>query len=223
MTVTTAALGTDCRAIFNTVIDRLLNGDMKDKRNAGGWTYVEQLAHDMFADPKMAAKLTATAGLPGVKASLKRAAALNAPKLALLATAEQCKTRGATFRLDLPHRLLRLHHSTDEDPRYGEHVYLPLNRSGVPLGEEAGWRGCYDRCDASAWHFRRDPNEIGVLIDDDSEIEGGWPPGGRNYLYITDDLHGMADSVFLSVYRDRLRRVLAEAVPGVGGLSTELW
>jgi hypothetical protein len=175
------------RAIFGDVIARLLDGDMKDKKNPNGWNYVEELARQMLLDPKKAAELIAKASardcLPGIKASVERAAALNAPKLALLATAERCKTRGSiyesaaalNFRRDLPHRLYRLHHSTDEDPRYDEHVYMPLNRDGAPLGEEA-------------WHFRRDPNEVGVLIDDDLHAVCGWPPGGKRYLYVTEDL-----------------------------------
>jgi hypothetical protein len=170
---------------------------------------------------------------------VERAAALNAPKLALLAAADACKTWGGSLRpdkgepvffRDLPHRLYRPYW-TEEDPgnpRHDEHVYMALNRRGVPLGEGAGWRGDYNP--ARAWHFRRDPAGIGVLIKDD-RCAAEWPYR-EDCLYITDDLHGVADSVFLPVYRERLRRVLAEAVPfgssacpraevGVGGSSLE--
>jgi hypothetical protein len=34
--------------------------------------------------------------------------------------------------------------------------------------------------------------------------------GGENYLYVTEDLYGIADSAFLAVYSERLRRVLAD-------------
>jgi hypothetical protein len=78
------------RAIYEEVIERLLNGDMKDTKNSRGWTYVEELARQMLLDPEKAAELTAKASargcLPGIKASVERAVALNGPKLALLAT-----------------------------------------------------------------------------------------------------------------------------------------
>jgi len=45
---------------------------------------------------------------------------------------------------------------------------------------------------------------------------------GENYLCVTEDLYGIADSAFLAVYSERLRRVLAEAVRGVGGLPALL-
>jgi hypothetical protein len=47
----------DMRAIYEQVIERLLNGDLKDERNSRGWTYIEQLARDMFLHPKKAAEL----------------------------------------------------------------------------------------------------------------------------------------------------------------------
>jgi hypothetical protein len=86
-----AAPRLDVRAIYETVIDRLLNGDMKDKRNSEGWTYIEQLAKQLLEDPAAAAELTASARLPAIKASIERAAALNAPKLALLEFARHRK------------------------------------------------------------------------------------------------------------------------------------
>jgi hypothetical protein len=55
-------------------IERLLNSDLKDEKNANGWTYIEQLAKDLFERPEEAAKLTATSRLP--QASRRR---LNAP------------------------------------------------------------------------------------------------------------------------------------------------
>jgi integrase len=61
-----------------------------------------------------------------------------------------------------------------------------------------------------------DPAEIGFLIKDD-RCDAEWP-FKKNCLYVTKDLYGVADRVFLPVYRERLRRLLAEAVPGAGGL-----
>jgi hypothetical protein len=222
------------RAIFEQVFERLLNGDMKERKNSRGWNYVEELARQML-DPKKAAQLIAKASargcLPGIQASVERAVALNAPKLALLATAERCKTWGGSLRpakgepvffRDLPHRLHRPYWTEENpgNPRHDEHVYMPLNRNGAPLGEEAGWcGGDYNYNPAHAWHFRRDPAEIGVLIKDD-RCAAEWPYR-RNCLYVTDDLYGVADNAFLGVYRERLRRVLAEAVPGMGGLRLE--
>jgi hypothetical protein len=222
------------RAMYGEVITRLLDGDMKDKANENGWTFVEELARQMLLDPKAAAELTAKASargcLPAVKAAVERAAALNAPKLALLAIAERCKTWGGSLRSDkgepvffrdLPHRLYRPYWTEENpgNPRRDEHVYMPLNRHGAPFGEEGGRRGDHDYNPAQAWHFRRDPAELGILIKDDRSA-AEWPYK-RNCLYTTKDLCGVADSAFLPVYRERLRRVLAEAVPGVGGLSLE--
>jgi hypothetical protein len=155
----------DARAIYGEVIERLLNGDMKDKKNERGWTYLEELARQMLLHPKSAARLMAKASARGclqaVKASVERAMALNAPKLALLATAERCKTwwdplrpaKGEpVFSRDLPHRLYRPYW-TEEDPRNprrDEHVYMPLNRHGAPFGEEGGRRGDFSYNPAQA-------------------------------------------------------------------------
>jgi hypothetical protein len=222
----------DGRAIFGEVIERLLNGDMRDRKNSRDWTYVEELARQMLLNPEKAAELTAKASapgcLPGIKASVERAAALNAQKLAILATAERCKTWGGSLRpakgepvffRDLPHRLYRPYWTEENpgNPRRDEHVYMPLNRDGAPFGEEGGRRGDFAYHPAQAWHFRRDPDEIGILIKDDRSA-AEWPYK-RNSLYAIKDLKGIADGAFLAVYRKRLRRLLAEAVPGVGGLS----
>jgi hypothetical protein len=214
--------------IYEDAIERLLDGDMKDTKNSHGWTYIEQLAKDLFERPEEAAKLTAMARLPGVKASIERAAALNAPKLAILATAERCKTWGGSLRpakgepvffRDLPHRLYRPYWSEENpgNPRHDERVFMPLNRDGAPFGEEGGRRGDFGYNPAQAWHFRRDPAELGILFKNDL-CSAEWPYK-RNSLYVIKDLKGVADSAFLAVYRKRLRRLLAEAVPGVGGLS----
>jgi hypothetical protein len=55
------------------------------------------------------------------------------------------------------------------------------------------------------------------------EIEGAWLDL-PNVLYLysgADKVEYKSERAFLGRYRDRLRRVLAEAVPGVGGLSVE--
>jgi hypothetical protein len=78
---------------------------------------------------------------------------------------------------------------------------------------------CYDHCETQAWHFRRDPKETGGLFNEGPESWDGCSRSSRRLLYITDDMYGIADSAFLAVYRLRLRRVLAEAVPGVGAFS----
>jgi hypothetical protein len=120
------------------------------------------------------------------------------------------------FFRDLPHRLYRPYWTEENprNPRRDEHVYLPLSHEGVPLGGERG-----DENPARAWHFRRDPAEVGVLIKDD-RCGAEWPYK-RNCLYVTKDLYGVADNVFLSIYQKRLRRLLAEVVPGIGGLSLD--
>jgi hypothetical protein len=231
----------DVRAIYEQVIERLLNGDMKGRKNSRGWTYVEQLAHDMFLHPKMAAKLTAMARLPAVKASVERALALNAPKQAIMDRAERIKKRGEydrrgyyeargcrergdlyedgarsryrkpeepMFYLDLPFRLQPL------DKRHGPHVFLPLHRKYKLLGTDRNdhVRDYDDHADL-AWHFRRDPREIA----------GAWSPKQDYYVYTMSDYGNSLknEKPFLNEYRRRLRVLLAEAVPGVGGLSLE--
>jgi hypothetical protein len=217
-----AAPRLDVRAIFGGVIARLLDGDMKDKTNDAGRTYVEQLAYQMFPDPAAAAKLTASARLPAVKASIERAAALNAPKQAIMDLAAQCKKRGGlarrdyksgqvAFHFDLPYVLMPL------DKKYGLHVYMPCNRDYAPLGQLGKMTGGmfwhYDDYPERAWHFRRDPREI----------EGAWlDPPNKLYLYGgADKVEYKSARAFMARYRERLRCVLAEAVPGVGGLSLE--
>jgi hypothetical protein len=233
------------RAIYEQVIERLLNGDMKDRKNCRGWNYVEELARQMILDPKKAAELIAKASargcLPGIKASVERAVALNAPKLALLATADQIKKRGhydrrgyyeargcrdrgdlyedgarsryrkpeePMFYLDLPFRLQPL------DKRHGPHVFLPLHRKYKLLGTDRDdhVRDYDDHADV-AWHFRRDPREI----------EGAWSPKQDYFVYTMSDYGNSLknEKPFLNEYRRRLRVLLAEAVPGVGGLRIE--
>jgi hypothetical protein len=212
------------RIIFGEVIDRLLDGNMKARRNDNGWNYVEELARQMLLNPKKSGELLSKAStpgcLPGIKASVERAAALNAPKQAIMDLAARCKERGGfarrdykpgqvAFHFDLPYVLMPF------DTKYGPHTYMPCNRDYALLGELGKmtggpfWR--YEDHPERAWHFRRDPREI----------EGAWldPP---NVLY----LYGAADTVvyksaraFMERCRDRLRRALAEAVPGVGGLA----
>jgi hypothetical protein len=202
--------------IFGEMIIRLLNSDFKDE-------IIEELARDMLLDPIPTAELTTCAHAAGgpIKAAVDRAIALNRPKQALLDLAERCKKRGGYYRsdykpgqvafhFDLPYVLKPL------DENYGPHVYMPCNRDYAPLGELGKVTGGkfwkYDNYPERAWHFRRDPREI----------DGAWldPP---NVLY----LYGGADKEYpsaraeLETYRKRLRRVLAEAIPGVGGLSLE--
>jgi hypothetical protein len=211
------ALGT-----IETTLDRLVSGDMKDEPGPDGLTYVQKLAFELFASGENTADLIAKARSPAVKAAFDGAAALNASKHALLDLAERCQKRGGycrsdykpgqvAFHFDLPYVLMPL------DKKYGPHVYMPCNRDYAPLRELGKITGGsfwdYDDYPERAWHFRRDPREI----------EGAWldPP---NVLY----LYGGADKIeyksaraFMARYRDRLRRVLAEAVPGMGGLSLE--
>jgi hypothetical protein len=214
-----AAPTPDVRAIYEEAIERLLNGDMKDRKNSRGWNYVEELARQMLLDPKKAVELVTKASargcLPAIKASVERAAALNAPKLALLATAERCKKRGGytredgspAFYLDLPYKL----HQLDPE-RHGPHVYLPTNRHHRPLGQEQHEGGSHKDHAGQAWHFRGDPHEI----------EGAWSKHCGDYLYVSEDRDKCkTERAFLELYGGRLRRILAEAVPSVGGLRVE--
>ena len=69
------------------------------------------------------------------------------------------------------------------------------------------------RCVDRACHFRRDPHER-----DPHEIEGAWAQVDGLYTAKDSDKF-RSERAFLAAYVERLHRVLAEAVPGVGGLS----
>jgi hypothetical protein len=188
------------RAIYGEVITRLLDGELKDEKNASGWTYAEQLARDMFLHPKSAAELTAKASakgcLPAVKAAVERAAALNAPKLALLDHVKRIER----FWTDAPYCIHRLEGGS----------WLPLNRSYKPLGGDPGRYYDYEACAGQAWSFRADPHGI----------EDVWQPDmSEEWLYITYDLSRVRGEH--AAYLRRLRRILADAVPGVGGLRVQ--
>jgi hypothetical protein len=201
---------------------------MADRKNDNGWNYVEELARQMFLDPKTAAELVAKASapgcLPGIKASVERAAALNAPKLALLATAERCKElgsfqrggRGPLFYLDLPYTiepLFERYGPLAPSSQDGAQVYLPVHRNYKPLGTDyAGPVRGYDVADL-AWHSGVTPARSRAL---------GRRSNDCCYFYTSVDYDNYrTEKEFLAAYRDRLRRVLAEAVPGMGGLSLE--
>jgi hypothetical protein len=139
------------RAIFGDVISRLLDGDMKDTKNSNGRTYIEQLARDMFRDPKKAAELTATARSSAVIASIERPNALNARKQAIVDRAENI-THGERFWTDLPYCLHRLEDGS----------WLPLNRSYKPLGGDPCGYYDYEACTGQAWRFRADPHWFGL-------------------------------------------------------------
>jgi hypothetical protein len=184
----------EARAIFGGVINRLLDGDFKDGRNErdgaldcllngdmkdqfgpDGLTFIQEIAKLFFEDPAGAAKFVASnfGENPSVKAMVERAAALNAPKRAVMDLAARCKERGGfarrdykpgqvAFHFDLPYVLMPL------DKKYGPHTYMPCNRDYAPLGELGKMTGgpfwCYEDYPERAWHFRRDPREI----------EGAW-------------------------------------------------
>jgi hypothetical protein len=227
-----------CRAILNGALERLVTGDMKGEIGTGGLTFVQKLAKQMFLDPAAAAKLSAPRN-PAVKAAIERASALNAPKQAIMDRLARCKDRGsvyddvpkdeANFFRDMPRRLYSLRSWTKEDPSWErmEHAYLPLNENGIPLGEEAGWRGCRASLGHRAWFFRCDPREFGMLIDEDPHQPDAhhWNCGEPlRCIYTVRDVPNVnstkRDPEFLAVYAGRLRRLLAEATPG-GGLSPE--
>jgi hypothetical protein len=194
------------RAIFGEVITRLLDGDMKDRRNDHGRTYIEQLARDIFLDPKKA-ELTARARLPEIKRSLDEATVLNRPKDAIMCQLSRCTTLDATFFTNFPARLRPL--GPWRPAGGGLYLpYLPLNRWGHPLGKGPDWRGDLEEyLDSNeaifeAWHFAPDD---------------GTP---REPLYDAPirSSDRRKEAAFLATYASRLRRVLAEAKPSDGGL-----
>jgi hypothetical protein len=215
----------DLRPSFGRAIVQLLDGHMKDERDANGWTFVEQLACDMFLSPQKAAKACAIAeararGLPQLKAAIDRAKTLNAPKDAIMARLALCKDRGPYqrdphlrsphFHLDFPKKL----HDLDPE-RYGPWCYLPTNYHHSVLGSDGdcGSWSFSSQADHSwdMWCFRRDPHQI----------EGAWSPrkGFGDYLYTPhDEDECKTERKWLDRYRARLRLLLAEAVPGAGAL-----
>jgi hypothetical protein len=120
-----------------------------------------------------------------------------------------CEPGKPAFYLDLPFCFQPL------DKRHGHHVLLPLHRKYKLLGTNYDDHvPSYDDHADRAWHFRRDPREI----------EGAWSPkeGHDCFVYTSWDYDNYrTEKAFFNEYRRRLRVLLAEAVPGVGGLSLE--
>src|SRR5262245_55244810 len=141
-TDTTPTLKQRCQALRDDALNRVLNGDMKDKRGPDGLTFVQQIAKRLFDDSATASGFIAKSfgGVenPLVKAMVERAAALNAPKLALTELARHRKPRkegldrtrrpGPSFWIDLPF-CFRQPDLTRSD------MWLPCNRHYLPLGE----------------------------------------------------------------------------------------
>jgi hypothetical protein len=206
----------DLRPVFGDAIAKLLDGDMKAERNDAGWTFVEQLARDMFLSAEKAAKVTAIAdararGLPQLKAAVDRARELNAPKQALLDFAERTDPFDPQFLIDLPFCFSRLDTTCGD----GTQLWLPTNRKYKPLGKPL--RGTfydYEEFADQAWHFRRNPREIAGAWARQQDFV--WIEAEREYSR-------KARRAFHQLYLDRLRRILAEAIPRCGGLARIDW
>jgi hypothetical protein len=126
------------------------------------------------------------------------------PKRKLLdALAEEANgiTPGAgwrNFRRDYPYTLEKL------DPKlFGPWVYIPLNRELNYLRSDHPPASSHE---AFAWYFRRNP----------FGIEGAWS-ATPDCLYDDADLRRPRIE-FRPLYRERLRLLLAEAIPGMGAL-----
>jgi hypothetical protein len=211
----------DLRPIFGAALDRLLTGDLAGYRGPDGTgdRFVDKLAHGMLLDPVAAAKATTAAdararGLPQLKAAVERATTLNRPKQALLDRLAQCRTlfQDETFFRHFPRRLHPLFPwQPSREPRHPlEGVYLPLNRWGSPLGEGPEWDGDFGDYVTQAWHFR---------WDDDTPDEALYTLGCGGGLSLMDHYTDDYAPAFLATYGKRLRRVIAEAKPGLGGLA----
>jgi hypothetical protein len=107
--------------------------------------------------------------------------------------------------------------------QFGPRAYVPRNRDRELL---RGWQvGGPDATatELHAWYFSSDPFK---LKDVWADLDGVWSEHGAGYLYGPDDLrlqgrygrNGVA--MFLECYRERLRRLLAEAIPGMGALGS---
>jgi hypothetical protein len=89
--------------------------------------------------------------------------------------------------------------------QFGPRAYVPMNRDRNLLGED-GEHPCSCGTEWDAWSFRSGP----------FEIKSAWSPT-PGCMYDDDDLR-RARMEFRPLYRDRLRLLLAEAVPGAGAL-----
>jgi hypothetical protein len=207
-------------AIYGETISRLVDGDFKTKSNSHGRTSTEQLARDIFLNPRAADKLIATARMPQIKTALERARELNRPKDAIMVQLAKCKTLFAddAFFRNFP---ARLHPLFDWQPSREpihpcEGMYLPLNRWGHPLGEGPDWDGDLkeyrDTDDAivNAWHFRS---------DDDTPDEAIYDIGYGRALALMDHYVDDHAPAFLAAYARRLRRLLAEVHPTAGAMA----
>jgi hypothetical protein len=211
--VTGRTLNQRCRAILNGALERLVTGDMKDEIGPDGLTFLQKLAKQLFGDPAAAAKLSAPRN-PAVKVAVDRAEALNAPKRAIMDRLARCVTlfQDDTFFRDFPSRLHPLFPwQPSREPRHPlEGVYLPLNRWGSPLGEGPDWDGDFADYVTQAWHFR---------WDDDTPDKALYTLGCGGALSLMDHYTDDYAPAFLATYDKGLRRMLAEAQAGVGGLA----
>jgi hypothetical protein len=211
--------------ILTEAITRLTDGDLADYRGSHGRNFIEKLAFQIFARGENTADLIAKARSPAIKTAFERAAALNAPKQAILDRLAQCKSLFAddeTFFRHFPSRLVPLFPwQPRREPIHPlEGVYLPLNRWRAPLGEGPEWDGGFGDYVDRAWNFNLFPD--GDFDDDLSELidEGVYSIGGcgDRRLGLMDHFTDDDAPAFLATYTVRLRRVLAEAKPGVGAL-----
>jgi hypothetical protein len=162
---------------------------------------IEELAKKLFLDrslrlsPGDSRKL---ARVPAVKSAVVRAAKLSVRKHAIMDRLAKCVSTLSylegqlpwDFYTDFPWRLRQL------DPEmYGPWTFQPLNCCGGAMGGEG-----------DAWYFRRDPHEI----------EDAFAPDGS--IVENRRAEDRSARVFLARYGRRLRRILAEAIPGRGGL-----
>jgi hypothetical protein len=200
------------RATFAEVITRLLDGNFKDE-------LIEELARDMLLDPTTAAELTtraAASAQSAIKAAVDRARELNAPKQALLDFAERTDPFDPQFLIDLPFCFSRLDTTCGAvGAADGTQLWLPTNRKYKPLGKPLrGDYYDYEEFADQAWHFRCNPREIAGAWARQQDFV--WIEAEREYSR-------KARRAFHQLYLDRLRRILAEAIPRCGGLARIDW
>jgi hypothetical protein len=195
----------DVNDIFAGLLRRSTFGDLEHTPCENGLTFLQSTANEIFRDPAYPRRTMAEFDYAEpVQIALRSADRLNKHKRKLLDPLDE-EANGIVpgagwrnFRRDYPYTFERL------DPvRFGPYVFIPLNRDLNYLRSDHPPACSHE---ALAWYFRTSP----------FEIEGAWSatPG---CLYDDADLRRPRIE-FRPLYRERLHRLLAEAIPGMGAL-----
>jgi hypothetical protein len=194
-------------AVFEGILRRSTFGDLEHVPCGDtGLTLLQGTANELFRDPTYSRRTMAEYDYnQSVQVTLGIADMLNKKRRGLLdpladdANGVSPGPGWRNFRRDYPWSFEKL-----DAEQFGPWVYIPLNRDLNQLRSDHPPGGSHE---AFAWYFRSDP----------LDIEGAWSstPG---QMYDENDLR-RPKIEFRPLYHERLRRLLAEATPGLGALG----